>query len=234
MLSVLLLPGLACDAELFRHQQAALAEAHRVQVSDVHAREATLPAMAARLLAEHPGPLALVGCSMGGMLALEVWRQAPARVHGLALLGSTARPDTPVRLRLRREAIALFAQGRMEEVLRASLMLAFHPRHAADRALRNDYLAMARRAGAMQLIAQNRAVMARQDLRPWLTRIRCPVRLLVGDSDRLAPLACSQEIADAVPSASLTVLKDCGHMPTWEQPATVTAALQDWLAGLSA
>jgi pimeloyl-ACP methyl ester carboxylesterase len=71
---------------------------------------------------------------MGGMLALEVWRQAPQRVQGLALLGTSARADTPELLALRSQAIELFAAGRMEEVLRANVLFAFHPLGAARRA----------------------------------------------------------------------------------------------------
>ena len=233
MVSVLLLPGLACDGALFRDQQAALAAAHPVQVSDVHTRCPTLPALAAALLAEHAGPLALAGSSMGGMLALEVWRQAPERVRGLALLGTTARADTPELLRLRSEAIALFEQGRMDEVLQANLAFAFHPANAADGALVTDYLAMVRRAGPAQLMAQNRAVMARADLRAALPRVACPTLVMVGDGDRLTPPDCAEEIAAAIPGARLELLARCGHLLTWERPARVRAALLDWLARLA-
>ena len=95
MHSVILLPGLACDASLWRGQIAALSAQHQVSVSEVHFRFDTLPLMAAALLAEHPGRHVLIGASMGGRLALEAARLAPDRVHALALLGSTARPDTP-------------------------------------------------------------------------------------------------------------------------------------------
>lgn len=62
-------------------------------MSDVHTRCATLPEMATALLAEHDGPVVLVGTSMGGILALEelAWQRAPQRVLAMALLGSTAR-----------------------------------------------------------------------------------------------------------------------------------------------
>ena len=234
MTTILLLPGLACDAALFREQLPALAAAgHRVQVSDVHTRAPTLPAMAAALLAEHPGRLALAGCSMGGMLALEVWRQAPARVAALALLGTTARADTPELLRLRSDAIGLFEQGRMDEVLRANVGFAFHPAHAADAALVADYLAMVQRAGAAQLIAQDRAVMARADLRALLPAVACPTLVMVGADDALTPPEHAREIAAAVPGATLVVLARCGHMLSWEQPAQVTSALRDWAARLS-
>lgn len=226
MTPLILLPGLACDAALYRDQLAPLAAQGPVQVSDVHTRETSLPAMATRLLAEHPGPLALAGSSMGGMLALECRRQAPERVRGLALLGSTARPDTPEQLALRGDAIGLFEAGRMDDVLQANLLFAFHPGHAD--ALAPDYLAMIRRAGAAQLIAQNRAVMAREDLRPWLPAITCPLLVMVGESDRLTPPECSEEIAAAVPHARLRRLPACGHLLTWEQPARVTEALLGW------
>jgi pimeloyl-ACP methyl ester carboxylesterase len=230
MQPITLIPGLACDAELWRHQVAALSPGCEVRVSDVHARFATLPQMAAALLAEQPGELLLCGTSMGGMLALEVMRQAPQRVKGLALLASSARPDTPELIRLRSDAIELFAQGRMREVLQANLVFAFDPAHAA--ALAPAYLAMIERAGGAQLIAQNRAVMARVDLRPLLPQIACPALVMCGESDLLTPPDHAQEMAALIPGARLELLQQCGHLLTWEQPQRVSALLVDWLAGL--
>ena len=229
MSTLILLPGMACDAALWRHQTETLA-AHRPVVADVHTRGHSLPAMAALLLTEHPGTLVLVGCSLGGMLALEVQRQAPDRVRGLAVLGSTARPDTPALIALRRQAIVEFEQGRVEPLIRANAMFAFHRRHAAG--LTEDYLAMVQRAGAAGLIRQNRAVMARSDLRPTLPLITCPVLVVGGQDDQLTPPECSREIAAAIPQAQLQLLPDCGHMLTWEQPQAVTALLQGWLLAL--
>lgn len=233
----LLLPGLACDEALFEHQARALRARYGeagVQVTDVHTRAATLPAMAAQLLAQTAGPLRLVGCSMGGMVALQAALQAPSRVAGLALLGSSARADPPAMAMLRREAIRLFEAGRIDEVLRANLASAFHPRHAADPDRVAAYRAMIHRAGAAQLIAQNRAVMQRADLRPALGQLRCPLLLLVGEADVLTPPEQAREIADAVPQAELQVLPDCGHMLTLEAPEAVSRALLDWCARLDA
>ena len=232
-----LLPGLACDAALFEHQAAALRACYgaaRVQVSDVHTRAASLPEMAAQLLAETRGALVLIGCSMGGMVALEALRQAPQRIAALALLGSSARADVAAMVFLRREAIKRFEAGRMDEVLRANLPAAFHPRHAGDAALVESYFQMIRRAGAAQLIAQNRAVMARADLRPHLGAIRCPTLVMVGEADALTPLAEAREMADAIPGARLVQLPECGHMLTLEAPQRVSDTLLVWLNGLDA
>ncbi len=234
--SVLLLPGLACDAELFAAQQAALAagpHAPRVRVIEVHTQEPTLPHMAARLLHEQPGRHVLIGASMGGMLALEVWRQAPQRVQAIALLGSTARPDTPELIRLRTQAVAMFAAGRIDEVLRASVLFAFHPLHTRRRDLVNAYRAMLRRAGAEQLIAQNRAVMARVDSRPLLPTITCPLLVACGEADALTPPEHAREIAALAPQARLEIVPGAGHMLTLEQPERVNALLGHWMADIS-
>ncbi len=230
MTPITLLPGLACDAEVWRDQLPALARLRAVRVPDVHARFATLPQMAAALLAEQPGELLLCGTSMGGMLALEVTRQAPQRVKALALLASSARPDTPELIQLRTDAIRLFEQGRAREVLQANVAFAFHPANAAM--LVSAYMTMIERAGAGQLIAQNRAIMARHDYRPLLPKIRCPTLVVCGQSDLLTPPEHSREIAAAVPGARLELIADCGHLLTWEQPERVNALLADWLAGL--
>jgi pimeloyl-ACP methyl ester carboxylesterase len=232
MPTLILLPGLASDATLWRDQLPVLRKRGAVHVSDVHSRRPSLPEMAATLLAEHPGPLCLVGTSMGGILALEVLRQAPQRVAALALLGSSARPDTPELIALRSNAITLFETGRMDEVLRANVPFAFHPIASRNTELVAAYLAMVRRAGPEQLVIQNRAIMARADSRPLLKDIRCPLLVVCGDSDLLTPPECSREIAAAVPQARFELLPDCGHLLTLEQPEAVNTLLLDWLDGL--
>lgn len=232
MHSLVLLPGLACDATMWQGLLPALSRRHAVRVSEVHTRHDNLPAMADALLAENPGPLVLVGASMGGMLALEIWRRASDRVRALALLGSTARADSPELLALRRQACALFAAGRMDEVLRANVALAFHPLHARPGPLVDSYLTMVRRAGAEQLIAQNRAVMARPDSRADLPRIACPVLVACGEADALTPPGEAREMAAAIADARLEIVPGAGHMLTLEQPQRLATLLLDWLDGL--
>jgi pimeloyl-ACP methyl ester carboxylesterase len=93
---------------------------------------------------------------------------------------------------------------------------------------------MVLRAGAEQLIAQNRAVMARPDSRPLLGTIRCPVLVACGEADLLTPCEQSREMAAAIAGARLEIIAECGHMLTLEQPQCVNALLTDWLAGLPA
>ncbi len=233
MTQLILLPGLASDHVMWQAQLAALPRAWRAHVTDVHARCDTIEAMARTLLDEHPGTLVLCGASMGGIVAMEVARQAPQRIRGLALLGTSARPESDEIRALREAAITLFAQGRTAEVLRANVPFAFHSSRSTDKTLVQDYMAISmHRAGADQLIRQNRAIMARPDARRYLPDLRCPVLMVCGDADQLTPVECAQEIVDLVPHARLEILPQCGHMLTMEQPERVNALLRDWLAAL--
>ena len=234
MTQLILLPGLACDAEMWAAQTSALPPAWRAVVTDVATRCDSISAMAHAVLQEHTGKLVLCGASMGGMVAMEVVRQAPERIIGLALLGTSARPETAAMRILREQAIGLFEAGRMEEVLRANVAFAFDRQHADLSRLADRYMALVMRVGALQLIRQNRAVIGRPDARLHLPQVVCSTLVVGGESDLLTPPDCAREIAALVPHAQLHLLPSCGHMLTMEQPAAVNALLSKWIAGLGA
>src|SRR4051812_35980782 len=83
--SIVLVPGLMCDAAVWRGQMAGLGASRHIQVAD-HALSDSLGAMADRILDEAAPVFALAGHSMGGRVALEVLARAPERVSRLALL----------------------------------------------------------------------------------------------------------------------------------------------------
>ena len=228
MTQLLFLPGLASNGVMWQHQLPVMPRRLDAQVTDVHARFDTIPAMATGLLAQYGGDLILCGASMGGILAMEAVRQAPQRVKALALLGTNARPETSDMRAMREGAIKLFEQGRAREVLTFNLPLAFHPSRAKDSLLTQTYLDFVMAAGADQLISQNRAIMSRPDARLHLPQVACPTLVMCGDSDQLTPPDCSREIAALIPGAELVMVAQCGHMLTMEQPGAVNAALQAW------
>jgi pimeloyl-ACP methyl ester carboxylesterase len=232
MTQLILLPGLASDARMWQDQLAVLPERWCPHVTDVHARHTSINDMAATLLEEHPGDLVLCGASMGGIIAMEVARQAPQRIRGLALLGTNARPETDDVRQLREAAITFFEQGRALEVLRLNVPLAFHASRMGDTRLTQAYLDFVMAAGTGQLVRQNRAIIGRPDARLHLPTLTCPVLVLCGDADQLTPPECSREIAALVPHAEFALVPDCGHMLTMERPEVVNPALLGWLETL--
>jgi pimeloyl-ACP methyl ester carboxylesterase len=226
--ALILLPGLLNDERLWAHQVAHLSDLAEIQVADLVGPD-TIGAMAERVLVTRPGPFALAGLSMGGYVAFEVMRRAPERVSRLALLDTSARPDTPDQSARRRGLIELAQKGRFLGVTPRLLPQLLHPDHVRDRTIANTVVQMARSVGREGFIAQQRAIMARPDSRPDLTRIKCPTLVLGGGQDAITPPEVLEEIAAGIAGAALRLIDHCGHLAPLEQPEAVTAALVDWL-----
>lgn len=224
---LVLVPGLTCDAEVWRAQTAGLADVADMTVADT-LDDDSIAAMAERLLDDAPDRFALAGFSMGGYVAMEVIARAPERVARLALLDTSADADAPGQAAVRRAAVRTAQERGFERVLRGSLSLLVHPE--ADPAIGDAVVAMALRVGIEAFERQQTAIITRADPRPGLPAIRVPTLVLVGAEDRTTPPRFAEAIAGAVPGAVLRTIARCGHMSTMEQPAAVNAALRGWLA----
>jgi len=226
--TLVLIPGLACTARLFGPQISALSGSRNILVAD-HMKDDSIPKIAARLLGDAPERFALAGLSMGGYVAMEVMRQAPERVERLALLDTTARPDTPEASRDRERLIALAQSGRYEDIYPAVWPRLVHPDRLADKPLQDIVFGMMRETGAEAYVRQQRAIMGRVDSRPLLPGIEIPTLILVGDGDVITPPEIAREMADMIEWASLVVIPESGHSSTLEQPERVTHTLRLWL-----
>ncbi|WP_135468946.1 alpha/beta fold hydrolase [Crenalkalicoccus roseus] len=224
---LLLLPGLLCDARLWRDQVAGLGDRARCVVADL-TRDDSLSALAARALAAAPPRFALCGLSMGGYVAFEILRRAPERVTRLALLDTSARPDTPEQARRRRGLMALARAGTFRGVTPRLLPQLVHPAHLGG-PVAAEVMAMAERVGRDAFLRQQAAILGRPDSRPLLPGIRVPALVAVGEEDALTPPALSEEMAALIPGARLARLPGCGHLPPLEDPAATTALLRAWL-----
>jgi pimeloyl-ACP methyl ester carboxylesterase len=226
---LLLLPGLLCDAGLWAPQAEALADVAEVQVADL-TQDDRVEAMAARVLAQAPARFALAGLSMGGYVAFEILRQAPERVSRLALLDTTAAPDSPERALQRRRSLAILKRGRFLGVTQQLLPTLVHPRHVHG-PVGQAVQAMAQRVGPEAYRRQQTAILHRPDSRPLLPTLTPPTLVLGGADDALTPPAVVQALAAAIPRAQLHTLPDCGHLPTLEQPEATSALMRHWLLG---
>lgn len=225
---LVLLPGLLCDAALWQHQAETLSDIAEVSVADLtKADQAGLAAQ--QVLASAPEEFALAGLSMGGYIALEIMRQAPDRVLRLALLNTSARPDTQEKVKFRQELINLARIGQFKGVTRRLLPKLVHAERLADQALVQSIMDMAERVGRDGFLRQQRLLMNRPDSRHDLALIHCPTVVICGRQDGLTPLADSEEMTEKIPRAKLVVIEDCGHLSTMERPRAVSAVLRYWL-----
>ena len=227
-LPIVLVPGLLTSPRVYAEQLPALWQHGPVTIAHP-TRDDTMAAIAARILADAPPRFALVGLSMGGYICFEILRQAPDRVDRLALLDTSARPDTPELTRRRQAQIALARGGRLAEVADQQFPLLIHLARQGDPAVRALVRLMADETGPEAFVRQQRAIIGRPDSRPGLGAIGCPTLVLVGDGDQLTPPELSAEIADGIPEARLAVVAGSGHLSHLDQPEQVTKALVEWL-----
>ncbi|MET3552661.1 alpha/beta fold hydrolase [Burkholderia sp. 567] len=226
---VVLVPGLLCSAEVFAPQVASLWPYGPVTVASTLEGD-TITAMATAILANAPPRFALAGISMGGYICFEIMRRAPERVLKLALLDTSARPDTPDQVAQRRTLVMQARAGDFAELLSQALSAILHPTRQGDLALREINVRMGLTIGVDGFARQTEAIIGRIDSRPGLSTISVPTLVLVGDNDPLTPPDRSKEIAAAIPGAILAVVPECGHASTLEQPDIVSAALIDWIS----
>jgi pimeloyl-ACP methyl ester carboxylesterase len=178
-------------------------------------------------------PIALGGLSMGGYIAFEFWRKYAARVRGLILCDTRAAADSAeaaagrreMAERVLREGPAPLANAMIPRLL-APATYEKHPQVVA--ALRRVMLS----TNPQGIAAAAYGMARRPDATPLLGSIDCPTLVIVGQCDVVSPPEEMRAIARAIPHARLVEIAGCGHMTPLENPAEVTAALREFLAGL--
>lgn len=223
---LLLLPGLMCDARLFAPQVAAFSARRSVLVPWLGAAD-SMEALAALVLEQAPPVFALAGLSMGGIVAMEVVRQAPDRVARLALMDTNPLAEAPAVQVRRQPQIDRALAGDLAGVLNEAMI----PQYLAkpDPALEALCLTMALDMGPQVFARQSRALRDRPDQCETLRRYTGPALVLTGAHDRLCPIERHTLMHTLMPQSRLVVINGAGHMPTLERPDETNAALRGWI-----
>ena len=172
----------------------------------------------------------LVGLSIGGLIAQELYRQRPGLVAALALSNTAARIGTPESWDSR---IAAIRAGGIESIADATLERWFtadyRARRAADLA---GWRAMLTRTPEQGYLAACGALQ-RADLRPYAGAIRVTTLCLAGDQDGSTPVDVVRETASQIPGARFEIITQAGHIPGIEQPETVARLVASFAASIA-
>lgn len=226
--SLVLLSGMLGDESLWRGvlRRLGLTAAGICLRSD---SRSTVREAAEAVLDATPSSFALAGHSFGGIVALEVQRQAPDRVVRLALLSASARAGSPAQQEgwsaLRSRTLA----GEFS-VVAAELAVATLPAHHRTPELVAQNLAMAFVVGSSGLLRQLAAQVTRPDSRTGLAAIAVPTMVVIGERDEVCPPALQYEVASRIPGAVTEVIAGAGHMSPLEAPDEVAEVLRRWLS----
>jgi pimeloyl-ACP methyl ester carboxylesterase len=175
----------------------------------------------------------VLGLSMGGYVAFELYRRAPHLFRALVLADTRADADTPEGRANRARMIEVAATGGAAAI--ADEMV---PRLLGE-ATRRTNPAVEDRVRAMIVANQPsaiqaalRSMMTRPDSVTLLPTIGVPTLVIVGEEDTLTPPALSVSMAAAIPNAELVRIPLAGHLSSLEQPQAFNGALLSFLARL--
>jgi pimeloyl-[acyl-carrier protein] methyl ester esterase len=190
--------------------------------------EAVELAIAATL---EPGPLMVLGWSLGGQVALEWARLRPERVDALVLMSTTPsflqRPGWPhameeTTLRQFGDELRVAYRPTLQRFVTLQVQGSEHARNALG-SLRSHLFA--RGEPSPQALRESLELLASSDLRGGIGAISQPVLVIAGDRDTMTPVASAQWLASALPQATLVIVPGAGHAPFLSHPEAVVAAL---------
>ena len=236
--AVVLVHGHPFDRTLWAGTAAALRGEFRVIAPDLrgYGASAAVARVTLRELADDVEALldalgveqaAVVGLSMGGLVAMELATANPARWTSLGLVATTAEPaDDDERDARHALADRVTAEGMAPQV-DAMLPKLFGP--GAPAAAVAQIEATMRATDPAGAAAALRGRAARPDYRPGLRALSLPVFVCTGTEDPYSTAAVTRTILDCVPHATHVSLAGVGHLPNLEAPAAFDAALADFL-----
>ena len=223
MTPLLLIPGMMCDARMWGDLPFAGIR-HALPIGADRMAD-----IASQILQDAPPCFALAGLSMGGIVAMEVLRQAPERVDRLALLDTNPLAEAPDVHARRLPQIAKVQAGGLSAVMRDEMKpnyLAESPHKAKILELCMD---MALGLGPETFVDQSRALASRPDQQVTLAAFKGPALILMGAEDRLCPRPRHDLMHRLMPQSRLVIIEGAAHLPPLEQPTQTTAALRRWL-----
>jgi pimeloyl-ACP methyl ester carboxylesterase len=164
----------------------------------------------------------LVGHSMGGYISLAFAQVYPDRLAGLALVSSQAAADSPEPRQGRLRLAEKVKRKGVKAVVDASLDK-FSP-NAGVRELTRELIL---RSPGKSVIAGLKGMAERPDYTEQLAQLKVPCVVVAGSEDAIIPVEKAREMVQMLSRGWLVEIPGSGHMPMFEAPDQVSAAIQD-------
>lgn len=223
-----MVPGMMCDERIFSPQIEELSKNLEVTVADISSFP-TVRELASDLLKKAPKSFSLLGHSMGGIVAMEIYSQEPNRIEKLILMDTNPKAELD-EVKLKREPqIKDVREGKLLEVMRDEMK----PNYLAESENKSSVLDvcmdMALSLGPDVFISQSRALQKRADQLNTIQSINIPVLIMCGSEDKLCTVERHEMMHNMISDSDLKIINNAGHMPTLEQPRETTEVLKEWL-----
>jgi malonyl-CoA O-methyltransferase len=194
----------------------------------------------ARAVSPHvPQGAAVLGWSLGGMVALELARSRPGDLAALVLVATTpcflSREDWPAGMNPGvLDGFAAGLAGDYRRTISNFLALQTWGDENATQALRSLRANLDSHGEPdPQALAAGLGILRHADLRDELASIAIPTLVIAGEHDRITPVAAGRELASRLPSARFVEVPKAGHAPFLSHPDTVRREVESFLSFLS-
>jgi pimeloyl-ACP methyl ester carboxylesterase len=172
----------------------------------------------------------IAGLSMGGYVALAMFRHAPRYVQGLVLADTRAEADTAEGVAGRKRMLALVAEKGPPAIADEMLpKLVGHTTATTRPEIVEQVRSLALSSSAAAISGALKALMTRPDSTSTLASIHRPTLVIVGDEDVVTPPPLSENLHKGIPGSELVRIANAGHLSSLERPDAFNAALAKFL-----
>ena len=223
-----MVPGMMCDERIFSPQIEELSQNLEVTIADI-SNFSSVSELASDVLKKAPKSFSLLGHSMGGIVAMEIYSQEPKRIEKLILMDTNPKAELD-EVKLKREPqIKEVNKGKLLEVMRDEMKPNYLAESENKRSVLNVCMDMALTLGPDVFINQSRALQSRLDQQNTIKSIKIPVLIMCGSEDKLCPVERHEMMHNMISDSDLIIINNAGHMPTLEQPRETTEVIKEWL-----
>ena len=223
-----MVPGMMCDERIFSPQIEELSQNLEVTIADI-SNFSSVSELASDVLKKAPKSFSLLGHSMGGIVAMEIYSQEPKRIEKLILMDTNPKAELD-EVKLKREPqIREVNKGKLLEVMRDEMKPNYLAESENKRSVLNVCMDMALTLGPDVFINQSRARQSRLDQQNTIQSIKIPVLIMCGSEDKLCPVERHEMMHNMISDSDLIIINNAGHMPTLEQPRETTEVIKEWL-----
>jgi pimeloyl-ACP methyl ester carboxylesterase len=223
-----MVPGMMCDERIFSPQIEELSKNLEVTIADISSFS-SVRELASDVLKKAPKNFTLLGHSLGGIVAMEIFSQEPNRIDKLILMDTNPKAELEEVKSKREPQIRDVREGKLLNVMRDEMKPNYLAESENQESVLTTCMDMALSLGPDVFINQSRALQTRADQQSNIQSINIPVLIMCGLEDKLCTVERHEMMHNMINNSELKIINNAGHMPTLEQPKETTEVLKEWL-----
>lgn len=226
-MDIVLIPGALATPKIWYQQQIFFQKSKQLYYVDVLNSDSIVE-IARRFTSIAPKKFTLIGFSMGGYIALELYRLIPNKIEKLILINSAAKLVSEKGQLERERSLDLMNKGKFDFLIKLIFKNSIY-----DKEKHNVLLPlaqeMAQEVGVENYKNQLNAILNKPDHSSLLASIECPTLLIASKQDNVMPIERSEHMVKNIKRSELIYIEECGHMAMLEQPDKINQILADWI-----